>query len=193
MSADMIDWQAICARLADMAARADGFTLPSPEQVEAVLTRRAAALARPLDAAPALTLETGSVTFACGELHFAIETEPLREVVTLGEIVPLPGAPPFVAGVTALRGEILPLIDLPEVLAMAAGKRAPRLAVVLGEGPLAFGIPVDSASFVTGLTAEHAGAMAGIDTEFVRGVAPDGRLFLNGRALRDSARLFVST
>ena len=39
-----------------------------------------------------------------------------REVVPIGQVTPMPTAPPEVLGVTQVRGQVLPLLDLPRML-----------------------------------------------------------------------------
>ncbi|WP_227132919.1 chemotaxis protein CheW [Halorubellus salinus] len=43
--------------------------------------------------------------------RFAVETGWVRELVELGEVTPVPGTPPTVAGVTSLRGSIVVVLS----------------------------------------------------------------------------------
>ena len=85
------------------------------EQKAEILRRRAQALAKPLiDEGPEEVAEL--VTLDLGTARFAIETELVREVVSLDDLAPLPGAPDFVLGLLNVRGNIFAAIDLSSIL-----------------------------------------------------------------------------
>jgi len=74
------------------------------------------------------------VGFELASQAFALRIGCVREVVPSASFEPVPGAPPFVLGVSALRGRILPVIDLHGRLqidsAMAINKASNCLIVV---------------------------------------------------------------
>ncbi len=88
---------------------------PTAEQVQAVLRERAARLAR---AAPPDSTgeETGVLVFHAGGDRFAIELDRLAGVVAAGPCSPVPGAPPELAGVMQLRGQICPVWEASRLL-----------------------------------------------------------------------------
>jgi len=43
--------------------------------------------------------------------RFAVETGWLRELVALGDVAPVPGTPPAVAGITSLRGSVVVVLS----------------------------------------------------------------------------------
>jgi chemotaxis signal transduction protein len=49
-----------------------------------------------------------------GDRHIAIPSSQARELATASWVTPVPTAPPVVVGVTQLRGQILPVLDLAE-------------------------------------------------------------------------------
>jgi purine-binding chemotaxis protein CheW len=51
-----------------------------------------------------------------GAEQYALAADDVLEVAVLGEVIPVPGAPPGVLGVRNLRGLVLPVIDLGQVL-----------------------------------------------------------------------------
>lgn len=62
---------------------------------------------------------------------------PLSEVVETLRLLPLrpvAGAPPFVRGLTLLRGELVPVVDLGQLLGDSAGPPGRRLVVVRAGG-----------------------------------------------------------
>jgi chemotaxis signal transduction protein len=73
---------------------------------------------------------------------YAVPVEHVPEVAPVGDVVPVPGAPPAVRGVRNLRGEILALVDLAAVLGLSAPGEPQRIAVV-EHGGVRCGLLVD--------------------------------------------------
>ena len=71
-----------------------------------------------------------------GDDLYAVETALVREVVAAPELTVLPTAPPNVLGVFNLRGEIVPVFDLANLLGLGRTPGHPFVAVVdTGLGP----------------------------------------------------------
>ncbi len=51
------------------------------------------------------------VTFRLDAETYAIDVMQVREVLRSGEVVPVPGAPPFVLGIINLRGHVVTVMD----------------------------------------------------------------------------------
>ncbi|MCL6527517.1 MAG: chemotaxis protein CheW [Thermaceae bacterium] len=69
-----------------------------------------------------------------GAQVFALEPHAFKEVLEVDRPAPVPLSPPFVLGLLASSGNILPLVDLGELLGQELGK--PTLAAVVGQpGP----------------------------------------------------------
>jgi purine-binding chemotaxis protein CheW len=73
--------------------------------------------------------------------HYALPVEQVLEVADLGEISPVPGAPPEILGVRNLRGQVLPVLALGAMLGLDAGE--PSRVVVAESGELRAGLLVD--------------------------------------------------
>ena len=58
------------------------------------------------------------VEFMLGPQVFAFEMQHLREVCTLVYVTPIPGSPAFALGVISLHGQIVPVIELRELLGL---------------------------------------------------------------------------
>jgi purine-binding chemotaxis protein CheW len=56
------------------------------------------------------------IVFSVGSEAFATDISTTREVIRLEGITPVPGVPAAIAGITNMRGHILPLIELGELL-----------------------------------------------------------------------------
>ena len=119
--------------------------------------------------------ESGIVTCRLGESEFGFALDSVQEVVRYPRITPVPFAPSYVAGVTNLRGNLLPVIDVRARFGLAAKERADtdRIVVVNLRG-VPTGLVVDSVREVMHLgseeQAEPPAAVQGIERRFVRSV-----------------------
>jgi len=77
-----------------------------------------------------------------GEL-FTIDLQNVREVFVVESITPVPGMPAGLVGVTNLRGSVVPLLDLRQMIGLAA-ENALRYAVVVKHGNWQVGVLVDT-------------------------------------------------
>jgi purine-binding chemotaxis protein CheW len=81
--------------------------------------------------------------------HYALAVEQVLEVADLGEITPLPGSPPEIAGVFNLRGQVLPVVALAMTLGLAPAE--PSRIVVAEIGERRAGLAVDEVLDVVAL------------------------------------------
>lgn len=72
----------------------------------------------------------------------------VEEVVKVKDITPLPISPPFIVGITSLRGVVVPVVDLSIRLGFK-GKSMGNKMVVLNSRNKIFSILVDEILFVT--------------------------------------------
>lgn len=77
-----------------------------------VLRTRAQALAREPENRQATVAALEVIEFGLAHERYAIEAAYVREVHPLEDLTPLPGTPPFVAGIVNVRGRILAVIDI---------------------------------------------------------------------------------
>jgi purine-binding chemotaxis protein CheW len=125
--------------------------------------------------------------------RYGIESRFVREVARLTRFTPVPGTPAFVLGVTSLRGEILALFDLRQLLGVVAvGVTDLGRIVVLGEHRREFGLLADSASEILCVpSAELAQSETAWGRSYVRGVSPAGVIVLSGEALLTDPKLTI--
>jgi purine-binding chemotaxis protein CheW len=111
-SIESIDWGAVKQRLAavDTALRQD--FAPAPETRREILQARARSLARQPEPEATQDAHIEILEFALAGERYAIDLRFVHEVYVLKELTPLPCAPDFVAGIVAVRGRILSVIDL---------------------------------------------------------------------------------
>jgi purine-binding chemotaxis protein CheW len=77
-----------------------------------ILRARAKALARKPESQQATVAALEVIEFGLAHERYAIEAAYVREVRPLEDLTPLPGTPPFLAGIVNVRGRILPVIDI---------------------------------------------------------------------------------
>ncbi|MCU0606228.1 MAG: chemotaxis protein CheW [Candidatus Edwardsbacteria bacterium] len=119
------------------------------------------------------------VIFCIGDEKFALTTDEVKSIEELQEIIPVPRAPEYIAGLINLRGAIIPVMDLRRRLgapAAAAGRDTVILIVEHGDESVGLIVDrvegVDQVSFaVTPVPAEAAGGPAG---RFYRSVLETG-------------------
>ena len=77
-----------------------------------------------------------------GEL-FTIDLQNVREVFVVESITPVPGMPSGLVGVTNLRGSVVPLLDLRQMIGLTA-ETTLKYAVVVKHGNWQVGVLVDT-------------------------------------------------
>lgn len=191
------DWEAIAERLARSLRDADPESA-GPEQRSAQLRERRAALARmPAHAAEEPGADALEVlVFEVAGQRFGIETTCICQAVALPALTPLPGVPAYVAGIAALRGRVVAVLDLRSLLAMSLARLTePSTLVVLQEAGMEFGLLADAVEGVLRYprAALSPGAADGPAKrrDYLLGVAPDRTAILDGRRLLGDASLVV--
>lgn len=188
----VIDWEQARARLEELeraTAARDSFT---DEAALAQLDARARALARPAEHPVLPGSQREVLRFRAAGQTYALESRFILEVMRAPELTPLPGAPPLLRGLTLLRGEVLPVVELAPLFGRPASQ-ALGPVVVVGTTRPELGLRTDEVTEVAVLTGtellpappsleEEAGAL-------VAGVSPDGTLVLEGEALLGDSRL----
>lgn len=117
---------------------------------------------------------------ALGSEEYGIDILRIREIIKPRPTTDVPRAPWFVIGVIAVRGQVIPVIDLSRRLRVQPGSRGAagtRLLVVACEEEL-FGLLVDEVRHVVRLTPEQFDQieapppiLTGVEADFVAGVA----------------------
>jgi purine-binding chemotaxis protein CheW len=190
------DWQQLRERLARTRAALEESQRLSPERARAILEERARLLAR----VPTLAAQAAEMVevliMALGPERYAVPTEHLREVFRFQEFTPLPGATGHLLGIINVRGQILALFDLANLLGVTAQPTSDHSRIlVLGEARAEFGVVADAVYEVARLRTdeifEAPGSVASSVRPFLRGVTEQALLVLDGAALLQDPRLFI--
>lgn len=100
------------------------------QQIQKILGERARELARTVDEDASDTVRYSTIIVTCGDETFALPTGQLREIVEDPGIVPLPGLPAWLSGVTQIRGEIVAVVQLSAWFSLEHRNAGKLLAIV---------------------------------------------------------------
>jgi len=92
----------------------------------------------------AVEKEVGRYGFRIGELGFLIQLGSGSEVIQMPMIWTLPGAPPWMLGLINLRGNLVPVFELRQVLILGQRDTATKpLVLIFDQGDKAVGVVID--------------------------------------------------
>ncbi|MEM2711309.1 MAG: chemotaxis protein CheW [Candidatus Bathyarchaeia archaeon] len=89
------------------------------------------------------------VNFTIGNINYGVPVDQVREVRDMQAVTPVPGAPPYVRGVTNLRGQIVTIIDLRKRLGLPSKEDGSEKIIIIEMGDYAVGVVVDSVTEVS--------------------------------------------
>lgn len=111
-------------------------------------------------------------TFYLENLFLGIEVEKVQEVIRYQQVTPVPLAPKAISGLMNLRGQIVTVIDLRQLLETTARSEQPMNIVIHALGDT-YSLLVDRVGDVLELTEESFEAppdtLEGMDRELIRG------------------------
>lgn len=164
-----------------------GAAAPPAESAAPVVEEAAAVKAPSPDRGPAEAAapepEIEMLSFRLGGEEYAVMVDAVKEVLKTRDLTPVPNSPDYVLGVMALRGPVLPVIDLGRRLGLPSGKKDEKSRIiVVSVNEEDAGIQVDRVTGVirigpdavrpTPETIEHG-------AEFLRGIArKDDKLYI---------------
>ncbi len=97
---------------------------------DSAATRPAATSGRAAPAAPEAVVQL--IVFRLGDEDYGIRIEQVKEVTITPEVVRMPKTPPFIKGITNLRGDIIAVVDLEERFQLRpAGRPVPEFSYTL--------------------------------------------------------------
>lgn len=161
---------------------------------EARLRERARLLARPVQQDDQQSDD--HLVVGVGGTRVAVPVDALRQTATPGPVTRLPGLPPQLRGVRALRGDVVCLADTGTLIGCSPAKEplAQHVVVLHGQAPL--GLLVDEVLGLHQLDPSQLrpppAAVGSALSSVVSGVSEDGTLVLDAVALLVDPRLHVS-
>lgn len=143
--AGRIDWHDIHRQMEMIQAAIDRGYVPTAEEKKRILKERARALALE----PVVAEETREyleiIAFQLAEEKYGIESAYVREVYPLRELTPVPCTPPFVLGMTKVRGKIMSVIDIKKFFDLPEkGLTELDKIIIVHSGEMELGIRADA-------------------------------------------------
>ncbi|MBJ6763692.1 chemotaxis protein CheW [Myxococcaceae bacterium JPH2] len=187
-----IDWEAARARVERLIRCAESPDALTEAEARARLDARARELARPATPPPAPGSLREVVRFQSAGQAYLLASHFVLEVVREPEVIPLPGAPALLRGLTLLRGEVLPVVELAPLFGrQPSAPRGPLL--VLGTSRAELVLRTEEVETVSRLASDNLLSPPARLVEeagpWVAGALADGTLMLAGDALLEDDRL----
>lgn len=112
------------------------------------------------------------LVFRVGSRLFGAEAHHVYEVVVSGSLTPVPTARPYVLGITLVRGRLVPVISLGELLGFQSGEEMaatlPRL-LILRDGALEVAVLSDATLGLFDVDLTDLGAANGVRPDCIAG------------------------
>lgn len=190
-----VDWTAIRRRLERADEALARGNLPTDEEKKRVLRARAHTLARESQAEAAHE-QLDVIEFVLAHERYAVEAACVREVYPLRDLTPLPGTPPFIAGIINVRGQILSVVDLKKFFDLPPrGLPEVDKVIILHDGAMEFGLLVDALPGQRRVPVAQIQpplpTLTGIRLEYLRGVTADRLIVLAAERLLADPNLIV--
>lgn len=191
--AKTFDWERLHQRLE--AARTNASRDLTQDEIKGVLRARARALAQqPIQESAEGSLDV--LEFLLTYETYAIELSWVRETCPLTDLTPLPGTPPFVAGIINIRGQIMSVIDIRRFFDLPIqGLTNLNKVIILHNSEMEFGILADEIVGTRSLPLADVQpplpTLTGIREEYLKGVTGGRTVLLDGAKLLADKNLVV--
>lgn len=141
--------------------------------------------------------EVSAVVFSLAGGRYALEASHVREVCVEVDYTPIPGTPPYVAGVMSLRGEVIAVMDFRSLLQLPCAGRAENAELVVVEvAGACFGILCDGTLGVMPVPLDPGGTAAdplgGGSSPFIKGKTSEGVVVLDIVKVVETGALLVN-
>lgn len=178
-----IDWEEVKGRIKLNEAGLERSLLADPARIEKDYHRRAVALAARRNATTPTSSTISVLVFLLGTERYGLELGALSEVLTCGQITPVPTAPSELIGVINVRGEIRTVVDLGRILGLSIQEPSSAGYIVLmRDVRLAVGLRVDALEKVVRISPEIliTGDTCGLaSSPWIRGMTAERLIILN--------------
>lgn len=179
-----VDWSEMRQRLTAAQERIERRWALPPQEKRRILQERARLLAREPEGQRPSAGRLDVVEFLLAYEHYGIESSYVREVYPLRELTALPGTPPFVLGVTNVRGKILSVMDMKRFFDLPAkGLTDLNKIIIVRTDTMELGILADAILGMRVVAREELQSslptLTGIRAEYLRGVTRERLVVLD--------------
>jgi purine-binding chemotaxis protein CheW len=126
-----LDWERARRRLEESRMALEETLAPDAKRIEAAYLQRAKRFARPFDPLRHEPVVSVLVFHAAGG-RYGVELSGISEILAGPRLARVPGAPPDLAGVVQVRGEIRPVWDYARLLGIPGGGAAGAVLLISG-------------------------------------------------------------
>jgi purine-binding chemotaxis protein CheW len=189
------DWKGLRDRLARLQTIDDD----SQEAAEArrrILHERAQQLARREEVAADAGRVLPVLEFALGDERYAVDATAVREVCRVKAVTPVPSTPEHIAGVMAVRGRIVAVVDLSVLVAAPACVLSEdTMGIVLHADDMEFALAADAVIGLRTISDSSlqvdVSALSGARRTYLLGVTENRTAVLDARRLLDDDALIA--
>lgn len=191
-----INWTEIHKRLEAVNKAIETGFRQSGEEQAAILKKRAEILAKESEEKTREGEYIEAVEFVLSYERYAIQTDYVREIIVLNELIKIPCTPSFIAGIIYLRGAIISVIDLKRFFDLPAkGLSDLNKVIILHNEEMEFGILADSITGVCNMNKSELETdlptLTGIREEYLRGITKDHVVFLDAEKLLTDKKIII--
>jgi len=167
----------------------------SPEEKKRILKERARALAKEEKVISGKGF-LNVVEFILAGETFAIELKYASEVYPLKDFTSLPGIPPFIRGITNVRGKIISIVDLKDFFEIPdQGGTDSEHLIILQSKDMEFGILADEILGIKTIPMDcvqpSLPTLTGIRGEYLKGVTGERLVILDGKKILLDEKIIV--
>ncbi len=83
------------------------------------------------------------IGFNLGEGEYTLPILKVREIISIPTITKMPQSPPYIEGVTNIRGNVIPIVNLKKLAGLDGSDKRGDRVIIVASGRIAFGILVD--------------------------------------------------
>ncbi len=161
-----------------------------------ILRTRARSLAREPERLQDTTTSLKVIEFGLAHERYAIEAAYVQEVDPLEDLTPLPGTPPFVAGIVNVRGRILAVIDIKKFFDLPEeGMIDAHKMILVHTAEMELGILADTVAGVRSIPLDAIQAslptLTGVREEYLKGVTAERLVILDIARILADPRIMV--
>lgn len=116
------------------------------------------------------------VNFTVGEVNYGVPVEQVREVRDLQSVIPVPGSPSYVTGMSNLRGQLITIMDLQKRLNIDANGGLNKKIIIIERDAHSVGVIVDTVTDVSIIPDDDIQSNMDLTTQYASYVIGVGKL-----------------
>lgn len=165
------------------------------EKEKQILKERAKRLSRSITDQDLKIEPIEIIPFTLGQEQFALETKYVKEIYPLKDYTSIPCAPNFLYGLTHVRRNILPIIDLKVFFSLPNDDTIKKKLLIVGNQDVEFALLTDGFTGIKTVSKDELQitlpTLTGIRQDFLKGLLIDGTVILDGEKLLTSPHLVI--